>query len=346
MTSLTVVEHAFPRKHNESKRGDDVFYLYGSTFTHISEETEYVRKIRGTLEKINGQLFKNERNTDYANSNEDENVANLQQNGTGRYENLFESKYIQIVDKLEEKELRLVETHKENADLQIKLEATREAGAGALRNATRKLYENYSKKSEERRKSHEEEKQKLQASAADHEKEFKQSIKKLHTIAEKIQDKHERITELQNLMQRMEEEKSILLEKRRLLEEEISRRMSDPTNINGCRDTRTEISTVEEQIHHLQQLMMSQHQFLHALIQESEELKNRLKEQDLTIEDLKDKISFLEHQNRELKNNIDHWSPDKTKVSKGTLIKESMFDITSPYSRLLNLRTRYVTEKS
>ncbi|XP_041426036.1 coiled-coil domain-containing protein 68 isoform X2 [Xenopus laevis] len=321
MTSLTVVEHTFPRKDNESKRGDDIFYLYGSTFGHISEETEYVRKIRGTLEKIHGQLFKNEKNTDYVSSNEDQNEANLQQNGTGSYGNSSERKYIQIIDNLEEKELQLVEAHKENGDLQIKLEATREAGAGALRNATRKLYENYSKKSEERRKSHEEEKQKLQASAADHEKEFKQSIGKLHTIAEKIQDKHERITELKNLMERMEEEKSILLEKKRLLEKEISRRMSLPTNINGCGDTRAEISTVEEQISHLQQLMMSQHQFLHSLIQESEELKNRLKEQDITIGDLKERISLLEHQNKELKSNVDHWSQDKTKVSKGTFIK-------------------------
>ncbi|KAE8636674.1 hypothetical protein XENTR_v10003079 [Xenopus tropicalis] len=343
MTSLAVVEHTFPRKDT----GDDVFYFYGSTFAHISEETEYVRKIRGTLEKIQSQLFKNEGNTNHVTSNTDKNLANLQQNGgTGSCENSYESKYIQIIDRLEEKELQLVEAHKENSDLQIKLEATREAGAGALRNATRKLYENYIKRSDEHRKSHEEEKQKLQASAVEHEKVFKHSIEKLHTIAERIQDKHEQITELQNLMQRMEEEKSILLEKKRLLEKEISQRMSDPSYKNGCGNTRIEIATVEEQINHLQQLMMSQHQFLHALIQESEDLKNRLKEQDVTIGDLREKISLLESQNKELKNNVEHWSHDKTKVSKGTFVKESMFDAKSPYSRLLHLRTRYVTEKS
>ncbi|KAM4808368.1 coiled-coil domain-containing protein 68 [Rhinophrynus dorsalis] len=347
MTSLIGAENGLTR---ESKRQtDDIIHMYGSTASHISEETEYVRKIRTTLEKIHSQLFKDEGNGNILHSTHEKMSADVRQNGVGVNDgNSFGSRYRQIIEKLKDKDLQLVEIHKENENLQIKLEATREAGASVIRTVTRKLYENYNKQSDQLRKNHEEQRNKTQASAAEQEVTLKKSIDKLHEVAEKIQEKHGRIVQLENLMQRMEDEKITLLAKKRALENEISRRMSDPAHMNGCADIQMEISTVKEQINHLQQLMMSQHQFLHSLIQESEELKNRLKDQDNTIGDLKEKINALEWKNKELKHNVEHWSDKKLKMSKATWVSESMFGgkTVSPYFMLRNLQSKSGTEKS
>ncbi|XP_069819266.1 coiled-coil domain-containing protein 68 isoform X2 [Dendropsophus ebraccatus] len=333
MTTISPPENGFLRKGDQGSSDDDIFYLYGSTAAHIKEETEYVRTIRATLEKIQSQLFKDE-----LNSKNTQNSSHLKQNGHDKEEeDSFGSRYKRIIEKLKDQDLQILDTHRENQDLQIKLEATREAGAGAIRDATRKLYENYNKKSEQLRKSHEEEKQQIQASSAEDEERFKKSIEKLNSMADKIQEKHSRILELEKLMERMEAENATLVEKKRLLENELSRRMADPSsNNNGTLSVRTEIITVEEQINHLQQLMMSQHQHLRALIQESEELRNRLKEQDITIGELKEKLNILTCQNKELKYKVEHWSrPRKIKVSKVTNVNESMLGNLSPYFLLM-----------
>ncbi|CAH2296630.1 coiled-coil domain-containing 68 [Pelobates cultripes] len=273
------------------------------------------------------------------------NYVNLQHNSVE--ESSFGSRYKQILEKLKDQDLSLVEAYKENEDLQIKLEATREAGSGAIRDATRKLYENYSKKSEDLRSNHKAEQQVLRAAVAEHEETFKKSVEKLHNVAEKIEEKHGRIVELENLMKRMEEEKLGLLEKQWLLENEISRRMLNPGK-NGCVNVQIELCTTQEQITHLQHLMMAQHQSLGTLIQEREELKNRLQEQDDTIENLREKINLLESQNKELKGKVEKVGNKTQKISKGTSVKESMLDTMSPYFMLRNTQNKFLkgTEKT
>ncbi|XP_077319110.1 coiled-coil domain-containing protein 68 isoform X2 [Lithobates pipiens] len=334
MTLIPSTGRTYLKRIDERPTEDDIFYMYGSTAAHITEETEYVSKIRATLEKIQSQLFKDENNGKPALEG---NASHVQENGFAYQEdNSFSSRYKRIIEKLKDQDLQLEDVHRENEDLQIKLEASREAGAGALRDATRKLYENYSKQSEQIRKSHEEEKQKLQIAAVEHQDQFMKSVQKLNEVAEKIQEKHGRILELEKLMERMEAEKEALMEKKKLLENELFKRTGDPSNKNGCVAMQTKVSTVQEQIDHLQQLMMSQHQHLRDLIQEREDLKNRLKEQDTTIGELKEKVNFLECQNKELKYKVDHWSsPSKFKISKATSVNESMFGNHTPYFMLL-----------
>ncbi|KAM4053775.1 coiled-coil domain-containing protein 68 isoform 1-T2 [Anomaloglossus baeobatrachus] len=338
MTTISPFENGFGSKVDQVLMDDEVSYMYGSTSAHIKEETEYVRTIRATLEKIQSHLFKDELYSRNA----------QEKNGLGEKDkDSFQSRYKRIIEKLKDQDLQILDVNRENEDLQIKLEATREAGAGAIRDASRKLYENYNKKSEQLRKSHEEEKRQLQTSTTENEDHFKKSIERLNDVADKIQEKHSRILELEKLMERMEAENASLVEKKHLLENELSRRMDDASNKNGCSTIQNEVFTVDEQINHLQHLMMSQHQHLRALIQESEDLKSRLKEQDVTIGELKEKIDLLECQNKEMKYKVEHRStPSKFKVSKATSVKESMLGSStlSPYFMLL--RNKNIPENS
>ncbi|KAM9331030.1 coiled-coil domain-containing protein 68 [Gastrophryne carolinensis] len=328
MTSLPASENSYLKRLNERSTEDEIFYIYGSTSTHIAEETEYVRKIRATLEKIQNQLFKDEIN---GRNGSEKASFHILQNGCSQEDNSFASRYQKIVDKLKDQDLQLGDVHRENQVLQIKLEATREAGAGALRDATRRLYETYSKNSEQLRISHREEKQALKASVAEHEERFKKSVEKLNEVAEKIQEKHGRILELEKLMERMQAENAELMEKKN----ELLRQMGDVSNRNGCVAIQAEVSTVQEQLNHLQRLMMSQHQHLRALIQEREDLKNHLKEQDVTIGELMEKVNTLERQNKDLKYQVDHWNAPKTeRASKATCVNEYMISTVTPYLML------------
>lgn len=154
MTLIPSTGRTYLKRIDERPAEDDIFYMYGSTATHITEETEYVCKIRATLEKIQSQLFKDENNGKTALEG---NASHVQENGfTYQEDNSFSSRYKRILEKLKDQDLQLEDVHRENEDLQIKLEASREAGAGAIRDAARKLYENYSKQSEQIRNSHEE----------------------------------------------------------------------------------------------------------------------------------------------------------------------------------------------
>lgn len=55
MTTVTVTTEIPPRDKMEDNSA-----LYESTSAHIIEETEYVKKIRTTLQKIRTQMFKDE----------------------------------------------------------------------------------------------------------------------------------------------------------------------------------------------------------------------------------------------------------------------------------------------
>ncbi|XP_011524505.1 coiled-coil domain-containing protein 68 isoform X3 [Homo sapiens] len=287
MTTVTVTTEIPPRDKMEDNSA-----LYESTSAHIIEETEYVKKIRTTLQKIRTQMFKDEIRHDSTN-------------------------------------------HK----LDAKLQASREAGAAALRNVAQRLFENYQTQSEEVRKKQEDSKQLLQVNKLEKEQKLKQHVENLNQVAEKLEEKHSQITELENLVQRMEKEKRTLLERKLSLENKLLQLKSSATYGKSCQDLQREISILQEQISHLQFVIHSQHQNLRSVIQEMEGLKNNLKEQDKRIENLREKVNILEAQNKELKTQVALSSETpRTKVSKAVSTSELKTEGVSPYLMLIRLR--------
>ncbi|ELW70066.1 Coiled-coil domain-containing protein 68 [Tupaia chinensis] len=246
MTSITVTTEVSPRGKIEDNSA-----LYESIPAHIIEETEYVKKIRTTLEKIRNQMFKDEVGRGSTNHKLDTKCCGNIQNGAesemepsccsvnslmekmkgkdlqlleinkenevlkikccGNIQNGAESEMEpsccsvnSLMEKMKGKDLQLLEINKENEVLKIKLEASREAGAAALRNVAQRLFENYQTQSEEARKKHEDSKHILQVNKLEKEQELKQNVENLNQVAEKLEEKHSQITELENLVQRME----------------------------------------------------------------------------------------------------------------------------------------------
>ncbi|XP_062057676.1 coiled-coil domain-containing protein 68 isoform X1 [Lepus europaeus] len=313
--------------------------LYDSTSAHIIEETEYVKKIRSTLEKIRNQMFKNEvgpSSTNHKlNAKHQENI----QNGSDSETDPTCCGSDLLREKVKRKDLQLLQMNKENEILKIKLEASREAGAAALRNVAQKLFDNYQTQAEDTRRKHEDSKHSLQVNKLEKEQKLKQHVENLNQIAEKLEEKQSHITELENLVQRMEKEKRTLLERKLSLENKLLQLKSSAACTKSCQDLQVEISILQEQISHLQFVIHSQHQNLRSIIQEMEGLKSNLKEQDQKIEHLKEKVNKLEAQNKELKTKVALWSETpKTKVSKAVSTSELKTEGTSPYLMLIRLR--------
>ncbi|KAM4840915.1 coiled-coil domain-containing protein 68 isoform 1-T2 [Thomomys bottae] len=334
MTTVKVTTEVPPRNIIE-----DHSAVYEATSAHITEETEYVRKIRTTLEKIRNQMFKDEVGHNNTNHKLEAKLCENTQNGPDSKTDPSCGSLDLLMQKMRGKDLQLVEMNKENEVLKIKLEASREAGAAALRNMAQKLFENYQIQSEDSRKQHQDSKHFLQVNKLEKEQKWKQHVEGLNQVAEKLEVKHNQITELENLVQRMEKEKRTLLERKLSLENKLLQLKSNASYANSCQDLQMEISVLQEQISHLQCLIHSQHHNLRSIIQEMEGLKNNIKEQDKRIESLKEKVSVLEAQNKELKSKVALWPETaRRKASKAVSTSELKNEGTSPYLMLIRLR--------
>ncbi|KAF6087530.1 coiled-coil domain containing 68 [Phyllostomus discolor] len=312
---------------------------YESSSAHIIEETEYVKMIRTTLEKIRSQMFRDEAGHNSAKHRLDAKCCRNIQNGSDSAVDPLCCDLNLLMERMKGKDLQLLEMNKENEVLKIKLEASREAGAAVLRNVAQRLFEIYETQSEDVKKKHEESKLSLQVNKLEKEQELQQQLENLNQAAEKLEEKHNQITALENLVQRMEKEKSTLLERKLSLESKLMHLKSSTTHVKSCQDLQKEISLLQEQISHLQFVIHSQHQNLRRVIQEMEGLKNNLKEQDKRIENLKEKVNVLEAQNKELKTKVALWSETpRTMASKAVATSDLKTEGDTPYFMLVRLR--------
>ncbi|KAM6363539.1 coiled-coil domain-containing protein 68 isoform 2-T2 [Pluvialis apricaria] len=304
MTTLLLTEQIT----QEDRGSEGNYVLYGSSCSQITEEAEYVKK----PPQVSGSKAES-RSGGWSCS--------------------------PVATTMKETEEQLLVVSRENQVLKIKLEATREAGVQALRSASQRLYENYQTRSEERKKSHENEKQQIQAYNLQQEEKLQQSSENAGRLAEGIREKCTRIAEMEKRVQRMEEEKKTLIEKKTSLEKMLQQMMSRNEDGKRCLDLQRQISTLQEQINHLQRVIQVQHRSLRGVIQEAEELNNELRSQDKKIEDLTEKLTALEAQNKELKDRVESWSGQpKAKVSKAVWTDAPRDFGAAPYLLLTRLR--------
>uniref|UniRef100_A0A8C2MBR9 Coiled-coil domain containing 68 n=1 Tax=Cricetulus griseus TaxID=10029 RepID=A0A8C2MBR9_CRIGR len=202
MTTVTVTTEVSPRGKTE---GDSV--LYGSSSAHIIEETEYVKKIRTTLEKVRNHMFKDEEEHGNENYLLDAEQSGNFQNGSDLTTDPNSLDF--LMENMRRKDQQLLEMNRENEMLKIKLEASREAGAAALRNVAQRLFDNYQTHSEDMKKKQEDGRRLLQINSLEKEQTLKQRAENLSQLSEKLEEKHGQIIGLENRVQRMENNKDL-----------------------------------------------------------------------------------------------------------------------------------------
>ncbi|XP_015219472.1 coiled-coil domain-containing protein 68 [Lepisosteus oculatus] len=294
--------------------------LYYSPLSYIREETNYIRKIRSALEKI--QVFEDEREgcKGWKSGPKTHCLRDVPANW-----NSLSTRHHQVLEDLKVKEMQLSHILMENQELEIKLEASREAGAEALRDTTRRLFDTYQSRAEEMRERHIQEKQTLQGWALDLEQNLRRSLENLHNLERNLQEKEERISEIEKLVGRMEQEKTVLSRKRDLIEHETRWRLSlnhSPIpEAESLRNCTTEVNTLQEKIHHLDDMILNQNRKLRTYIQQIEQLKKELSAQDNAVWTLTERLHSLEAKNKELKYSVEFWtSQQPKKVSVGVSV--------------------------
>ncbi|XP_070599647.1 coiled-coil domain-containing protein 68 [Erythrolamprus reginae] len=312
MSTTLVVTHHLKEKTETAGR----FLFCGSTLSEIIEETEYIKKIRSTLAKVQPLLFKEEFNHNIANGTLDS-KPHVTESGLVPDEETLSSNNEETLKKIKAIDEELVWLNKENESLKMKLEALREVGAECVKHSSQKLQENYTKRSEDLKKRQEGIINTMKARKLEQEQILKESTESLNQLGVKLNEKYGQIEELEKRVQRMEEEKKTLDEKKQLLKKKLQQMMSKAENAQSCVKVQSEMCVLQEQITHLDRVIHSQHHHLHNLIHQIEGLNKELKYQDERIENLKDQIAMLQLKNKELKCEVEVYkSQSKPKISK------------------------------
>ncbi|XP_008141405.1 myocardial zonula adherens protein isoform X1 [Eptesicus fuscus] len=227
------------------------------------------------------------------NSNIKDQIRNLQQT------------YEVSMDKLREKQRQLEAAQVENQLLKMKVESSHEANAEVLREMTRKLYSQYEDKLQEEQQRHSAEKQALLEETNSFLKTIEEANKKMQAAEISLEEKDQRIGELDRLIERMEKERHQLQLQLLEHETEMSGEITDSDN-ERYQQLEEASASLRERIRHLDDMVHCQQKKVKQMVEEIESLKKKVQQKQLLILQLLEKISFLEGENNELQSKLDY----------------------------------------
>ncbi|XP_051484974.1 myocardial zonula adherens protein isoform X3 [Apus apus] len=222
----------------------------------------------------------------------------------------------QSMEKLREKQKQLETAQIENQLLKLKVESSQEANAEVMREMTRKLYSQYEEKMREEEQKHKAEKEILLEETNRLLKAIEEANKKMQITETSIQEKDQRIGELDRLIECMEEERHQLQKQLELNEMQISGAKSE-NNSDSDRSQHLEevAASLRERIKHLDDMVHCQQKKVKHMVEEIEMLRKKVKEKELFIIQLLEKISFLECENKELQDKLDFLMENQPKTN-------------------------------
>ncbi|XP_054071465.1 myocardial zonula adherens protein [Rissa tridactyla] len=240
----------------------------------------------------------------------------------------------QSMEKLREKQKQLETAQIENQLLKLKVESSQEANAEVMREMTRKLYSQYEEKMREEEQKHKAEKEILLEETNRLLKAIEEANKKMQITETSIQEKDQRIGELDRLIERMEEERHQLQKQLELNEIQISGAKSD-NNSDSERSQHLEevAASLRERIKHLDDMVHCQQKKVKHMVEEIEMLRKKVKEKELFIIQLLEKISFLECENKELQDKLDYLMENHPKTNIET--RDTGVECDLPYRKFI-----------
>ncbi|XP_040269825.1 myocardial zonula adherens protein isoform X2 [Bufo bufo] len=230
--------------------------------------------------------------------------------------------YNDSLDKLKEKQCLLEVAQAENQLLRVKIESSQEANAEVMREMTRKLYSQYEQKIQEEEKKYVTEREAMIAQAKQYIKAIEDASEKV-TIAEaKIEERDLKIVELDQLVQRMHQEREQLQVQLTRHEERIHR-LDQKMDITTSERARTQnleeaATSLRERIKHLDDMVHCQQKKVKHMIEEIELLKKKVHYKDLLIQQLLERIAMLEGENNELQDKMEYLMANQPKEAPET----------------------------
>uniref|UniRef100_A0A8C8RNF9 Tuftelin 1 n=1 Tax=Pelusios castaneus TaxID=367368 RepID=A0A8C8RNF9_9SAUR len=175
-----------------------------------------------------------------------------------------------------------------------------------IRETAKKLFT----KLQEAEKRHQSDKTAFEMTTAQYQKEIEQSSVALKKAEEGLVEKEVKLEELQRLMSGMEKEHQSLLLKMKEDEAELEklRGLQNDTLVEQDRSAKLEkeVATLREKIHHLDDMLKSQQRKVRQMIEQLQNSKTVIHAKDAIIQELKERVAYLEAENLEMHDRIEH----------------------------------------
>ncbi|CAH2273848.1 myocardial zonula adherens -like isoform X1 [Pelobates cultripes] len=249
-----------------------------------------------------------------------------------KVKNLQDS-YDESLNKLKEKQKMLEEAQAENQALKVKIECSQEANADVMRELTRKVYNQYDEKIQQEELKYAAEKEALLGQTKQYLQAIEDASEKVRLAEIKIQERDAKIAEMDRLVQRMEEERE-QLQVQLTRHEERLQNLDKRITINSAERERTQhleeaATSLRERIKHLDDMVHCQQKKVKSMIEEIELLRKKVHYKDLLIQQLLERIAFLEGENTELQDKMDYLLANQPKTSTETKDAETSCNLTN-----------------
>uniref|UniRef100_A0A8B9UDI4 Tuftelin 1 n=1 Tax=Anas zonorhyncha TaxID=75864 RepID=A0A8B9UDI4_9AVES len=165
-------------------------------------------------------------------------------------------------------------------------------------------------KLQEAEKRHQLEKKDLERAASQYQEEAERTSSALRRAEKSVLEKELQVDELQRLLAGMEKEHRGLLLKMKEGEAELARLRSVEGDRLAEQDRSAklekEVAMLREKIHHLDDMLKSQQRKVRQMIEQLQNSKTVIQAKDAVIQELKEKVAYLEAENLEMHDRIEH----------------------------------------
>ncbi|XP_014723694.1 tuftelin isoform X1 [Equus asinus] len=174
----------------------------------------------------------------------------------------------------------------------------------------RKTVQDLLAKLQEAERQHESDRVAFEVTLSQYQREAEQSRVALQRVEDRAEQKEAEVGELQRRLLGMETEHQALLAKVKegetALEELRSKNVDCQAEQEKAANLEKEVAGLREKIHHLDDMLKSQQRKVRQMIEQLQNSKAVIQSKDTTIQELKEKIAYLEAENLEMHDRIEH----------------------------------------
>uniref|UniRef100_A0A8C9SCY6 Tuftelin 1a n=1 Tax=Scleropages formosus TaxID=113540 RepID=A0A8C9SCY6_SCLFO len=182
-----------------------------------------------------------------------------------------------------------------------------EQESARMREVSKRLYAQL----QEAERRHQEEREKLRAESSQFRQQLSEQGERLRQAEQGLEERDQRIEDLQRLLVGMEVESATLQEKMKEREEELLKLRTVQEDGRSDRqrseELEKELAILKEKIHHLDDMLKSQQRKVRHMIEQLQNSRTVIQERERVIRELEEKVAFLEAENREMHDQVDYF---------------------------------------
>ncbi|XP_051991091.1 tuftelin 1b [Xyrauchen texanus] len=163
---------------------------------------------------------------------------------------------------------------------------------------------------QEMERKHQEEKERLQEENREYQRRYlEEHNNRMQKSEMRAEEQKRKVEEMQKLMRSLELENAMLREKLATGETELEtlREMKKSTNEDRCEQLEKELVSLKNKNHNFDDMLKSQQKKVRNMIEQVQNSRTMIEQRDRLIGDLKEKMSFLEAENREMHDQVEFY---------------------------------------